>query len=396
MVWGLLAAVMQSGSGCELSDACDFDSEDYTECHGSRAMVCKRDSDVHDGFDWSLVRDCAKTEGMMCRGGECRPAPGNEPCPHGSDSVCRGDELLDCVDGMLAQIGTDCSEDGYVCSETVGEFGMRIGLCAVDHVACTNEDHMSWDCRDGAFFLCHYGRTWDRVICQNSAACVIEDGVHACPESAPQELDLRWRSVPSGTFHPGTPTARAQSAESSVDTFEMMQREVTVAAYQRCVASHVCEPTANQGVDGANDPSNTGLADLPVTLVTEDEARRFCRYVGGRLPDELEWEYAMRNAGRDITYPWGDAPADCRAAVIELPPSDGSECPSSGPQPGCSREADVTDQGVCDLVGNVSEITEGFVAGGSFTTTDAEEIYQVLAYDEEPFLGFRCIRDPVE
>ena len=45
----------------------------------------------------------------------------------------------------------------------------------------------------------------------------------------------------------------------------------------------------------------------PVVNVTWDEARMFCEAHDGRLPREVEWEFAARGGRFDSIYPWGHA-----------------------------------------------------------------------------------------
>lgn len=48
-----------------------------------------------------------------------------------------------------------------------------------------------------------------------------------------------------------------------------------------------------------------GRADLPVVEVTWYGAAAYCRWVGGQLPSEAQWEYAARGPA-NLIYPWGN------------------------------------------------------------------------------------------
>jgi len=60
--------------------------------------------------------------------------------------------------------------------------------------------------------------------------------------------------------------------------------------------------TSNLEYDLDRDPQNP---NHPVTGVTWFEAQTFCESKGGRLPTELEWEYAARSP-EGLIYPWGN------------------------------------------------------------------------------------------
>ncbi|MDP3274326.1 MAG: SUMF1/EgtB/PvdO family nonheme iron enzyme [Deltaproteobacteria bacterium] len=47
--------------------------------------------------------------------------------------------------------------------------------------------------------------------------------------------------------------------------------------------------------------------DAPVVMVSWHDANAYCAWAGGRLPTELEWEYAMRAGANDQRFPWGDS-----------------------------------------------------------------------------------------
>lgn len=76
--------------------------------------------------------------------------------------------------------------------------------------------------------------------------------------------------------------------------------EVTVAEYRRCVDLGRCQaPPYESGA------SRFARADFPVSLVTWNDARRYCEFRGARLPTEAEFERAARGT-RARSYPWGE------------------------------------------------------------------------------------------
>jgi formylglycine-generating enzyme required for sulfatase activity len=107
--------------------------------------------------------------------------------------------------------------------------------------------------------------------------------------------------IPAGPFIQGS--ARGEEDERPVRTrvlpaFSIDRTEVTRGDYAACVAAHRCKPLPALAAGDADER-------LPAANVTWKEAQAFCRFTGGRLPTEAEWEKAARGTdGRE--FPWGN------------------------------------------------------------------------------------------
>ncbi|MBQ6480327.1 MAG: SUMF1/EgtB/PvdO family nonheme iron enzyme, partial [Anaerolineaceae bacterium] len=205
--------------------------------------------------------------------------------------------------------------------------------------------------------------------------------------------------IPAGTFLYGP---AEEQTEIQLDAYWIGQTEVTNAQYRKCVEAGYCEDSAMMDI------YNWKTADQPVNYVTYRQAQRFCKWIGGKLPSEQQWEKAARGTNGQI-YPWGnEAPTETnRYANI---PGENSDIQNVGVFPNGASP-----YGVLDMTGNVWEWTStGFdsdqntqadtsdkeyvIRGGSASPSETDEAANTLRTDyrghsAKPnyFLGFRCV-----
>ncbi len=147
--------------------------------------------------------------------------------------------------------------------------------------------------------------------------------------------------------------------EVSVGDFELLVSEVTVEQYRFCVDAGICTDPKTSGVYA--NWGREGRDHHPVNKVNWYQASTYCAWVGGRLPTEVEWEYAARSQGQDYEYPWGDEAPSCDHAVFR---NGAAGCGELGSREVCSRPVGHTDQGLCDMAANMGE----WVLDGMSTT----------------------------
>jgi eukaryotic-like serine/threonine-protein kinase len=210
--------------------------------------------------------------------------------------------------------------------------------------------------------------------------------------------------VPSGPAKVGSTKGEEDERPERtvvVKAFAIDRTEVTRAAYGACVKARRCKrPPGDAAAHDAAD-------DLPMTNVSWADAQAYCKFAGGRLPTEVEWEKAARGGdGRE--YPWGDAPDCARANWGNF---DG-EGPCAGKNPGRpvavgGYPTGASVYGALDLAGNVWEwvadkydedATRRVVRGGSccsyFVGPRAANRNAWAPEHRDADLGFRCAGAP--
>lgn len=153
---------------------------------------------------------------------------------------------------------------------------------------------------------------------------------------------------------------------------------------------------------------------MPISCVTWYAAFAFCAWDGGRLPTEVEWNYAAAGGSEQRIYPWGDATADESHVILD--------CQTDGPScifPAGSKPLGNGKWGHADLSGSMAEWTLDYhgelpspcatcanlidgnlgreLRGGDFSRNDAAiRTWSRLGSDPasaQDYQGIRCARD---
>ena len=185
----------------------------------------------------------------------------------------------------------------------------------------------------------------------------IEAGAGGKAKTPAQMVGIDWVSLPGGTFAMGSDIGDERPVHRvSVKPFALARTPVTVKQYRACVAVKVCSPPHADKCGASASASD----DQPVTCVDWAQAAAFSEWVGGRLPTEAEWEYAARGGGKPRRFPWGDEEATCARAVVRE--GGAGACGRNAPWPVCAKPAGNTEQGLCDMAGNVYQWVQDWYA----------------------------------
>lgn len=158
-----------------------------------------------------------------------------------------------------------------------------------------------------------------------------------------------------------------------ISRFFMDRREMTVGRFRAALAAGfvpLAMPTANDGPLGGGGVSTCTFTTQPgareeysLSCASAETGRAVCKFLGGDLPTEAQWEHAATVAGktRKSLYPWGDRPPTCADAAFARNSTGGVdlECKSLGifPPPPEASLNDRTPSGILELFGSMWELT---------------------------------------
>jgi formylglycine-generating enzyme required for sulfatase activity len=175
--------------------------------------------------------------------------------------------------------------------------------------------------------------------------------------------------VPEGDFIMGADEGDDETPQHTVfqSSYCISEREVTNGEWKDCVSAGACtEPHDLSSVTREDYYLNPAYSDHPVIHVDWYQAQEYCRWIGGDLPTESQWEKAARG-GCEIrgsasscedeedepTYPWGEAAPGCE--LSNFCSSYPYSCCVGDTDTAGSREPGASCYRIINLSGNVAE-----------------------------------------
>ncbi len=414
-------------------------------CDGNAKLCSEIDPDKYVSGFAPCFKTCSGWDAKVCRTYvECGNdhLEELEPCERFSRKDCVDLNSDIFIDG-IAECQYDCSGwniseckvsqcEGVQCGSVIVveddyTFEFECGKCSENEI-CTFEKECIQPCDGGKCgevkiknstgeeltFQCR--KCNELQYCSSENECVPACGNMACgddhgyncgecpdgfycstyPNRCKKMPDIPVQKIPEGVFYMGCNfyvDDYCNEAESPyhmvyVSPFMISTHEVTVEEYQFCIDSGLCSDAVEDGSHyrtyDINFRCNIGSErepDQPANCINYAGADAFCRFMGGSLPTEAQWEKAARggcelyaDCEKDTPmFPWGNEQASCQYAVIVDVNSGLAGCETGGTFPVGSKPDGISPYGLYDMAGNVWEWCSDWFDGDYYDVSPYED-----------------------
>jgi cysteine-rich repeat protein len=328
--------IVNGGESCDDGNAINTDTC-HNDCSGNCGDGVINGGEICDDGNVMTADACVNCNLARCGDGFVRA--GIEACDDGNqmntDTCINTCELSRCGDGFIQAGGETCDDGNLINTDS-----------------CTNICQVA-RCGDGfiqAGEACDDGNSIDIDTCRNNC----QFNGPPCGINCPF---IEMILIEAGSFNMGgnninNPQTRPIHNVQIRSNFYVGKTEVTVGQYRACVNAGQCSEPDSSGITLAllcNWTMMPGSKEThPVNCITWGQARTFAKWIGGDLLTEAQWEYVAKSKGKAMIYPWGNTDASCQLANY-------NEC-VRGSSPVCSTIGGNTEQGVCDMGGNVWDL----------------------------------------
>jgi formylglycine-generating enzyme required for sulfatase activity len=415
-------SIVEPGEVCDgnFKSCSEIDPDQYVTgfapcfkyCNGWDESKCRNYNVCGNGFLEKLEvceigdeTDCSKLDSALFSSGKAKC---NDSCNGWIYSECRLNQCdeIDCGSVSIKVAGTDYE---FICGECSGgdictsfnkcEFPCSDSRCGDVGIVDNLGGYHKFECRKcPAMQYCDIDNQ-----CKNACydmACGNDHGINCgkCPDGyycGPYPTrckpmpKIEFTEIPEGSFfmgcneHVDNACSDAEKPGHIVNLSDYMigVYEITVRDYEYCIDAGFC------GYDESgvlhyktyinNFRCNIGSyrdPDHPVNCVNYYGAEAFCKFIGGTLPTEAQWEKAARGGcefyedceKETAKYPWGNEIATCDTAVMMDALSGISGCETGGTMSSGSKPAGMSQYGLFDMSGNVWEWTADWFDEGYF------------------------------